>query len=103
MSLRPMQIMGLCCTECGQVLFKREEMATDKEIVETGIACGVIDPWTVQHVGSCPKCGQGLLAERAESTICKCGHDRSRHKKHNKLSPCMEKRCVCLKYREKEE
>lgn len=102
MELSPMQLLAMSCMECGQLLSRPAACATDKEVVEVGVACGAVDPWAVQHVGSCPKCGQSIVAERAVTLTCVCGHGLHRHRKQRRQTPCVERRCVCLKYRPKE-
>ncbi len=57
MSLQPMQLLGLSCTECGQLLSKPEDCATDNEIIMEGIKCGAVQAENVQQ-SRCPKCSQ---------------------------------------------
>lgn len=61
MNLRPMMTCSLECTECGQLLAKREGQAVERDMVEVNLAISKNPPNTRSK--TCLKCGQTDLEE----------------------------------------
>lgn len=63
LDLAPMQTVSLTCPGCGQILGKRAEQATDREL--TMVDCLALGDPPTTRTSRCTKCGQ-LIVERTE-------------------------------------
>lgn len=75
MDLVPMQTLSLCCTECGQILGKREDQATDREIA--AVDCMALGKPPRLKVSTCPKCGQVIVERERQGRMREQFHVRT--------------------------